>query len=228
MKAATQEHEAEPADSEARRGFYRFAWWVVNGFTRLYFRLEARGVAHVPATGPAILVANHVSYLDPPLIGCLIPRVVHVLARESLFRIPVLGGLIRLLRAVPVDREAGSAGLRAILDRLQAGGAIIVFPEGTRALDGKLQGAKAGIGMAILKSTAPLVPVRLDGTFAAMGRGRWFPRPYKVIIHFGRPEYFAAARMEAETCSKPRLKVLYQEVADEVMRQIASAGEPSC
>ena len=201
---------------------YRSMWWLTRGVCRVYFRVRVEGLEHVPLQGPLILASNHVSYLDPPVIGSMVPRVVNFLARDSLFRVPGLGWFFRQLNTVPVDRASGAPGLKAILDRLQAGGGIIVFPEGTRSPDGRPLPAKAGIGLTVLKSAAPVVPVRMDGAFEAWGRHRIFPRPRKIVLRFGRPLTFAAERNEAAVCSKPRLKALYQEVADEIMVQIAA------
>jgi 1-acyl-sn-glycerol-3-phosphate acyltransferase len=123
---------------------------------------------------------------------------------------------------VPVDRDGGTGrGLKAILDRLERGGAIILFPEGTRTLDGQLQPARAGIGLAVLHSTAPVVPVRVFGTFEAYGKRRRLPRPRRLTVKYGRPLDFAALRAGAEAASKPRVKQIYQEVADEIMSAIA-------
>jgi 1-acyl-sn-glycerol-3-phosphate acyltransferase len=130
--------------------------------------------------------------------------------------------LLRKWNSVPVDREGGgAAGLRAILDRLLAGGAIILFPEGTRTYDGKLQPARSGIGLTVIKSTAVVVPVRVFGTYEAYGRHMKIPRPRRVIVKYGRPMDFGKLRLEAKTCSKARLKEIYQEVADEIMAAIA-------
>jgi 1-acyl-sn-glycerol-3-phosphate acyltransferase len=121
-----------------------------------------------------------------------------------------------------VDREGGGgAGLKAILGRLLDGGAIILFPEGTRSPDGKLQPAKSGIGLTVIKSTAVVVPVRVFGTFEAFGRHMKIPRPRRVAVKYGRPMHFDALRAEAKTCTKPRLKEIYQQVADEIMAAIA-------
>src|SRR5205807_1757423 len=125
----------------------------------------------------------------------------------------------RKWNSVPVDREGGGAkGLRAILDRLLAGGAIILFPEGTRTRDGKLQPARSGIGLTVMKSHAPVVPVRVFGTFEAYGRHVRIPRPrHHVAVKYGRPMLFERLRAEAKTCSRERLKAIYQQVADEIM-----------
>jgi 1-acyl-sn-glycerol-3-phosphate acyltransferase len=173
-------------------------------------------------TGPVILAANHSSYLDPPLVGAGVKRDINYLARENLFRFPVVGTVLRSWNSVPVDREGGgAAGLRAILDRLLKGGAIILFPEGTRSRDGKLQPARSGIGLTVIKSEAPVVPARVFGTFEAYGRHMKLPRPRRhVSVKYGMPMKFERLRVEAKDCSKPRLKEIYQQVADEIMAAI--------
>ena len=149
-------------------------------------------------------------------------RDIHYLARDTLFRFPVVGAILRGVNSVPVDREGGgAAGLRAILDRLLAGGGIVLFPEGTRTRDGRFQRPRSGIGLAVIKSSAPVVPVRVFGTYEAFGRHTAFPRPYRVAVKYGEPMDFGALRAEAATCSKARLKEIYVEVAERIMAAIA-------
>jgi len=175
--------------------------------------------------GPVILASNHASFLDPPLVGAGVHRGINYLARENLFRFPVMGWVLRQWQVVPVDRDGGgAAGLRAILDRLLAGDAIILFPEGTRTRDGRLQPARCGIGLTVIKSTSPVVPVRVFGTFEAYGRHMRIPRPRRVAVKYGRPMLFPELRAEARVCLKPRLKRIYQQVADEIMAAIAQLG----
>jgi 1-acyl-sn-glycerol-3-phosphate acyltransferase len=108
------------------------------------------------------------------------------------------------------------------LHRLLEGGAIILFPEGTRSRDGNLQPARSGIGLTVIKSTAPVVPVRVFGTYEAFGKHMRFPRPFhRVIVKYGKPMDFAVLRAEARECSKERVKQIYQQVADELMAEIA-------
>jgi 1-acyl-sn-glycerol-3-phosphate acyltransferase len=127
---------------------------------------------------------------------------------------------------VPVDRDGGGAkGLKNILDRLLGGAGIILFPEGTRTSDGKLQPARAGIGLVVAKSNAPVVPVRIFGTFDAWGRNQKFPRPKRVAVKYGEPMQFEKLRAEAKNCSRDRLKEIYQEIADEIMAAIAALRE---
>jgi len=107
------------------------------------------------------------------------------------------------------------------LDRLLNGAGIILFPEGTRTKDGQLQSARSGIGLTVIKSTAPVVPVRVFGTFEAYGRKHKFPRPHRVAVKYGKPMNFEILRAEAKTCDRARLKQIYQQVADEIMAAIA-------
>jgi 1-acyl-sn-glycerol-3-phosphate acyltransferase len=201
---------------------YRIGWTFFRAMYATYFRWRVFGAENVPLQGGVILASNHSSFLDPPLVGSGLKRGINYLARESLFRYPGIGALLRSWSAVPVDRDGGGAkGLKIILDRLLAGGGIILFPEGTRTKDGKLQPARSGIGLTVIKSTAPVVPVRVFGTYEAYGRHVKIPRPYRVAVKYGKPMNFEALRAEAKTCNKPRLKEIYQQVADEIMAAIA-------
>src|SRR5262245_2785270 len=201
---------------------YRIPWSLLHVIFGVYFRWRVYNPERVPSSGPLILASNHASFLDPPLVGTAVDREINYLARESLFRFPLIGWLLREWNSVPVDREGGGAkGLKRILERLLAGGAIILFPEGTRTPDGRLQPARSGIGLTVIKSTAPVVPVRVFGTHEAYGRDVQFPRPCKVAVKYGKPIDFSTLRSEAEHCSRERLKQIYQEVADQIMAAIA-------
>ena len=200
---------------------YFVGWSFFRFLFRFYFRWRVFHPERVPLTGPVVLAANHDSFLDPPLVGAGLERAINYLARDSLFRYPGLGTLLRSWNSVPVDREGGgAAGLKAILDRLLAGGAIILFPEGTRSKDGRLQKARSGIGLTVIKSNAVVIPVRVFGTFEAYGRHMKLPLPRRVAVKYGQPLKFAALRAEAKACSKARLKEIYQQVADEIMAEI--------
>jgi len=160
---------------------------------RLLFRLRGRGMEHVPAEGPVLLVANHASVLDPPLVGGAAPRRLAFLAKAELFEVPLFGGLIRRLGARPLRREGPDAGaLRTALRVLRDGGALLVFPEGTRGEEGVLGPAKPGAGMLAVLGQAPVVPVYISGSGRAWPRGRKFPRRTKVTVTFGPPFAVAA------------------------------------
>ncbi len=201
---------------------YRIAWWSARFASRCFYGTQVEHVERIPRVGPGILASNHASLADPPLIGGSVPRAVNFLARDTLFHIPILGWYIRKLNAVPVNREGGGgAGLKAILDRLHGGAAILLFPEGTRTHDGRLRPARSGIGLTVIKSGAPVVPIRLHGTYEAWGRHQRFPGRGRFRVVVGQPLYFESLRTEAKTCDKERPKAIYQEVADTIMARIA-------
>ena len=191
---------------------------------RLFFRLEVVNPALVPATGPVLLVSNHVSVLDPPLIGGAAPRPLSFMAKEELFRIPLFGRLIRALNARPVRRDGSDMrALKAALALLAEGRAILVFPEGTRGEEGgPLREGKPGVGMLAVLSGAPVVPVFVSGSGAALPRGRVLPRPGKVRVAFGPPLGFKReGGGEAKRPGDDGRKEAYREAAQEMMRAIA-------
>ncbi len=189
---------------------------VAGALMRLFFRLEARGREHVPREGALLIVSNHVSLLDPPLIGGVAPRTLYFLAKEELFRIPLFGRLIHAVNARPVRRD-GSDGraLKSTLRLLGEGRAILIFPEGTRGRGaGRLGEGKPGAGMLAVMSGAAVVPVYISGTDRALPRGATLPRPAKVRVRFGPPLHFKAPRDEGR-------REQYREASAEMMRAIA-------
>jgi 1-acyl-sn-glycerol-3-phosphate acyltransferase len=214
---------SSPSGREESIGFsYRLGRLFFRVAYACFFRAHYFNPERVPEFGPVILASNHASFIDPPLVGVRVKRPISFLARETLFRFPGVGVLLRSWNAVPVDREGGgAAGLRKIFEVLEAGRTIVIFPEGTRTRDGQLQRARSGIGLLVIKSDAQVVPVRVFGTFQAFGRHCRLPRPRPVSVKFGRPLDFQAKRVEARTCGKARLKEIYQEVADDIMAAVA-------
>ena len=177
--------------------FYRLAWTFLALYFRVYHRLSVTGREHLPRTRPLILAANHGSYLDPPVVGASFPGVVRGLAWDGLFRVPLLGGLITLLGAVPVsheDRRSAAGVLRLLLHLLERGESVMIFPEGQRSADGTLQPLEGGAALLALKAGVPVVPVRVDGAFEALPPSGRFPAPRKIRVTFREallPEDFA-------------------------------------
>ena len=201
---------------------YLLTWVSTRTFFTLGFHARYLHAERLPTRGPVILAANHASFFDPPLVGSGLGRPVNYLARESLFRKRIFGWYLRNVYCVPVDRDgAGAAGLKGILDRLAAGGVILLFPEGTRTSDGQLQSARAGVGLTVIKSKAPVIPVRLFGTFQAFNRHQKSPKWFTpVTVKYGRPVNLDDLRQEAASASKARVKQIYQEVADRLMIEV--------
>jgi 1-acyl-sn-glycerol-3-phosphate acyltransferase len=201
---------------------YRCGWLFFRTLFALYFRWRVFNAERVPLAGPVILASNHASYIDPPLVGAGIRRQINYLARDSIFHVPILAAILRSWEVVPVDRDGGTGrGLKEILSRLEQGGAIILFPEGTRSRHGELNPARSGIGLTVIKSSAPVVPARVFGTHEAFGPHKRLPRPRRVMVKYGQALSFEALRAEAATASKQRVREIYQQVADEIMSAIA-------
>jgi 1-acyl-sn-glycerol-3-phosphate acyltransferase len=170
--------------SLAARLWYDVLWCPCWAIAVLAFRFRSAGREHVPAAGPVLLVANHQSHLDPVLVGIACPRQMRFLARHSLFFWP-LGWLIRSLGAVPIDRERGGlGGIKATLQLLKGGQPVLVFPEGTRTRDGRLQPLLPGFCALARRGDATIVPVAIAGAYAAMPRGTALPRPRPIRLTF--------------------------------------------
>ncbi len=202
---------------------YSLGWLFFRCVFKIYFRWRVYNPERVPLAGPVILASNHASYIDPPLVGAGVGRQINFLAKDNIFHVPILSAILRSWEVVPVDRDGGTGrGLKAILDRLGKGGAIILFPEGTRSRHGELNPARSGIGLTVIKSKAPVVPARVFNTYKAFGAHHWLPRPHQLTVKYGKPMHFEALRAEAENCTKQRLKEIYQQIAEEIMAVVAT------
>jgi 1-acyl-sn-glycerol-3-phosphate acyltransferase len=152
-------------------------------------RWRATGQGNVPMTGGALLVANHVSFLDVVFLGIPLRRPLNYVARSTLF-VPVLGPFIRSVGAFPIQREGmGASGMKETLRRLRSGGIVTLFPEGTRSSDGRLGMLKPGIAVLVARVGVPVVPAAVAGMFEIWPRSRMFPVPNPIRIHYGRPIY---------------------------------------
>ncbi len=157
-------------------------WTLVRHLTfvlfRLMYRLRYAGQTNIPSQGPVIYAANHQSNLDPPAIGCLVwDRPFIALARVGLFKFKPFAWMIRLPGAIPLRRGRGDAqAIRAAIDQLNAGGCVLMFPEGTRSPDGTVHPFKAGILVLVKRTKAPVVPLAVEGAYDIWPIGQRFPR----------------------------------------------------
>lgn len=194
---------------------YRVVRSIVAALARLLFRIETQGTGYVPRSGPALIVANHSSVLDPPIVAVAAPRSLYFLAKAELFSIPLFGRLVFALNARPVRREGGdSRALRTALRVLETGQALVIFPEGTRGDEGALREGRPGAGMLAVLSKAPVVPAYIEGSGRALPRGHWLPRRSKIRVSFGPPVSFGS---EGGAGRKER----YREVGRQMMAAIA-------
>jgi 1-acyl-sn-glycerol-3-phosphate acyltransferase len=152
------------------------------------FGLRVEGREHWPANGGGLICSNHQSHFDPPLVGLTCDRRMNYLARDTLYKVPLLKQAIHFLDAIPIDREGGGlAGLKETLKRLKAGELVLIFPEGTRTHDGEVAPLKPGFIAVARRSRAPLIPVAIDGAFQAWPRTSWLPRLSRLAVVIGEP-----------------------------------------
>jgi 1-acyl-sn-glycerol-3-phosphate acyltransferase len=197
-----------------------YYWLCYNLFllvARICFRVRVIHSERLIELGPVILAANHASYLDPPLIGTAAKRAIFFLARRTLLDGFFLGWLLPKLNVVPVDQEGNDrSALKALIRILKKGDAVLVFPEGERSRDGRLQRALPGLGFVIAKTAAPVVPIRVFGAYEAWPRGSSRIRCTRITIVIGEPIRFPSADLQSGD------KEIYARLSQQVMEAIAA------
>ena len=162
-----------PGMDRAHVWFYASCRGAAQAVMTLLFRFRRGGLHNVPDGGPLIIVANHQSFLDPPAVGLCCPRrACFFMARSTLFKFGPFGKLIEWLNSIPLKQgESDVKAMRAALERLQRGGAVVLFPEGSRSMDGRMEEFQAGVAVIIKRAKCPVLPVGLDGMRDAFPRG---------------------------------------------------------
>lgn len=168
---------------------YRILKPLVKGVLWVFFRVQVVGGERIPAQGPAILAANHVSWLDAIVLAILADRPVHMVAKQELFRIPVIGFILRHAYVMEARRDGSDhVLLRRALQALRDGHLVGLFPEGTRSRTGELQEPRGGVALLAFHADAPVVPVAVRGTDQVYKKG-WFWRPRPVQVVVGQPVF---------------------------------------
>ena len=166
---------------------------------RILFRGRVSGRRNVPMQGSLVVVANHGSHLDPPLLGHALGRPVAFMAKEELFRVPLLGPLIRALAAYPVKRGASDReAIRTATARLNEGWATGVFLDGTRQADGRINQPMPGAALLAARSGSPLLPVAIINSHRALGTGQSMLRLVPIQIRIGEPVPAPASRRKPD------------------------------
>jgi 1-acyl-sn-glycerol-3-phosphate acyltransferase len=188
---------------------------------RLYFRLKAVGVEHLPASGPGILVPNHSSFLDPPLLSAVVPRVVYYLMLANHFYHPWWHWLFSRLPCIPLKRGsvANTDAMKVCLHVLEHSQFLCMFPEGGIARRHKAGGARHGATLLAIRSGAPIIPVGIRGADRALTLGQRFPRPKPITIYFGTPMQVP----EIDTRDKEAL----QAMTGQIMERVHSLSNPA-
>jgi 1-acyl-sn-glycerol-3-phosphate acyltransferase len=180
--------------------FYSFAKFIVAVILKPIYRIKVIGSENIPKEGSVLLCSNHIDNLDPPVVGMTSPRTVHFMAKEEIFRVPILKTILPKVNAFPVkrgmsDREA----LRKALKVLKEGHVLGLFPEGTRSKTGELGKGLAGAGFFALRSDAAIVPCAVIGPYKAF-------KPLKVV--YGKPINFDTARSEKISAEEATLLIM--------------------
>lgn len=179
---------------------YRLSTFMLSIVFRFTGGVTLIGLENIPKTGGVILAPNHISYLDPPVVGSYLKRQVHFMAKEELFRPKVQGAWMRRVGTFPVRRgTADRKALKQAIDLLAQGRVICVFPEGTRSPDGKLQEPELGIGLIALRARAPIVPVAIIGTDKVLPPNSKRLYRHRVKIVYGKPLTFPDLEQGKET-----------------------------
>ncbi len=164
------------------------SYLVVFPFFRGLFKGVTFGTTNVPNQGPLIIVANHGSHLDPPILGHALGRQVSFMAKEELFKIPLLGTIIKACGAYPVKRGASDReAIKVASSLLKEGRAIGVFIDGKRQRNGRVNSPKAGAALLAARNGAPLLPVAIINSHRALGIGSFWPRLISIHLRIGKP-----------------------------------------
>lgn len=170
------------------RWIYWTGWLIFRCAFRSVFGLRVRGRGRLVEKGPVLVVANHQSFLDPPLIGTLYESEMHFLARKTLFKKGFFEWLYGQWNSIPVDQEKPDmSSLKTIIRRLKEGNRVLVFPEGARTMDGSLGEAQPGVGLIAVKAGVPIQPIRIRGARRALPRGSGRIRFARIEVHIGEP-----------------------------------------
>lgn len=198
------------------RWIYWTGWFLFRCAFRSLFGLRIKHADRLLTEGPVLVVSNHESFLDPPLIGTLYDDEMVFLARKTLFK-----GFCKWLygewNAVPVDQDKPDmSSLKTIIRKLKDGNRVLVFPEGARTLDGSLGPAQPGVGLIAAKAGVPIQPIRIRGAREALPRGSGRVRLVRIEVSVGEP-----IDLHAEGFGNARDKEAYQKIADRLMAAIA-------
>jgi len=195
---------------------YQLVALTIRLILRINGGFEVKGKENIPAKGGVLVAANHISYLDPPLVGSLLPRRATFMARHGLFNIPVLGWMIKYA-AFPVDRErTRPSTIKETVKRLKGGELIALFPEGRRSDSGELMDAKRGVGMIVSLSRVPVVPALILGSDRALPvNAKWLKRA-RVTLVLGKPIYYTSFTEGKDYSGHD----LHEEISKQVMGAI--------
>jgi 1-acyl-sn-glycerol-3-phosphate acyltransferase len=184
----TTEYSSMAQRTFINRIWYQFVRISIRISGVIIYRLKRTGMENIPSEGTVLLVANHQSHLDPPLIGSCSRRRMNYMARSNLFKFAPFGWYISSIDAYPIDLDGSRlSGIRETLRRLKRKEMVLVFPEGARTFDGEMGEFKPGFVALAIRSKATILPVAIEGAFDAWPRTKRFPWFGRIQVHFGEP-----------------------------------------
>ena len=194
---------------------YRWTHRITNFVFDLFGKLESHGYENIPRQGGALILCNHVSYFDPFIVGSAANRELHFMARHDSFDMPVIGKLIAAHNAYPVKRgTADRAALRRTIFLLKSGNVVLIFPEGTRSVDGTLGKPHGGVSFIAHNADVPAIPAYLKGTILPRN-AKWI-HPAQLTVTFGTPIDFTEVRQIEDK------RELYRRMSEQIMQEIAN------
>ena len=200
---------------------YNIFYNLAKLLARLCFRMRIVHPERMIESGPLILAVNHASFFDPPLAGICSKRGVFYLARKTLLKWPFFGPLFPAMNVIPVERDGNDmSALREVIKKVKEGNAVLLFPEGTRSIDGKLQPARAGIGLVIAKTGAPVLPMRIFGAYDAFPKNARRFQFSRITVVIGEPIHFSAEEISNTS------RETYQTLSNRVMDAIGALKMP--
>jgi len=189
---------------------------------RVLFAVEYHGVENIPERGAVIIAGNHPSYLDPVLVMLPVKRRIRFMAWDALFKVPVLGQLIRAVGSFPVDirKGKGESAFREAVKVLDSGDALGIFPEGQRSEEGPMGELRTGVARLAIETGAPIVPVTIGGAYRAWPKWKLLPKPAKIIVRYHEPIRLNEADRFARRDDKEFHQQVMQQVAESINRSL--------
>ena len=194
---------------------YNIFYNLAKLLARMIFSMRVIHPERMVESGPLLIAVNHSSFFDPPLAGICSRRGVFYLARKTLLKWPFFGPLFPAMNVIPVERDGNDmSALREVIKKVKEGNAVLLFPEGTRSIDGNLQPARAGIGLVIAKTGAPVLPMRIFGAYEAFPKNARHFQLSQITVVIGEPIHFTEE--EISNTSRETYQLLSNRVMDAI------------
>ena len=197
--------------------FYSILRTICWLLLKIFWRIEIKGLENVPKKGALIIASNHLSYLDPMVIGASLNRKIYFIAKKEVFKSMLGRFVLKYLNAFPVDRgNVDILAFKKAMNILQEEEVLCLFPEGTRSLNGELQELKLGVVKIAMKTGVPILPVGIIGTYEIYPQGKKFPIlfKHKIIVKYGALQHFNKLKLKDKIYQKEELNLLSKKIQE--------------